>query len=149
MRYLAVITLALLVLTGCQPSFKPDLKAGWHEFLKKDYATGLMHFRPLAEQGDPWAQSSLAGAYKYGKGVTQDGKEAARWYRKAAEQGHAPAQHQLGMMYRDAVIAGGVTRDYKEALHWLRKAAGQGNAVAVQQVDRLEEQLRAEGNWPP
>ena len=34
-----------------------------------------------------------------GRGVPEDDAEAARWYRLAADQGHAIAQHILGIMY--------------------------------------------------
>jgi len=33
--------------------------------------------------------------------VPQDDVEAAKWYRLAAEQGYAPAQANLGVMYRN------------------------------------------------
>ncbi len=39
--------------------------------------------------------------YDEGLGVTQDYAEAMKWYRKAAEQGHAGAQHNLGFMYTE------------------------------------------------
>jgi TPR repeat protein len=32
-----------------------------------------------------------------GKGVPQDDKQAVKWYRLAAEQGHANAQYNLGL----------------------------------------------------
>ena len=53
--------------------------------------------------------------------------EALKWYRKAAEQGHALAQSNLGYMYEKGE---GVTQDYTEAVKWSRKAAKQGNANA-------------------
>ena len=34
--------------------------------------------------------------YRNGQGVTQDNAEAVKWYRKAAEQGYAAAQFNLG-----------------------------------------------------
>jgi TPR repeat protein len=34
--------------------------------------------------------------YEYGYGVVQDYAEAVRWFRLAAEQGHAKAQYNLG-----------------------------------------------------
>jgi TPR repeat protein len=37
--------------------------------------------------------------YAEGQGVPQDHAEAARWYRKAADQGNALAQFGLGLMY--------------------------------------------------
>ena len=41
----------------------------------------------------------LGTKYVKGEGVTQDSAEAAKWYRKAAEQRVAPAQYVLGFMY--------------------------------------------------
>ncbi len=53
--------------------------------------------------------------------------EAVRGYRKAADQGNASAQVNLGAMYAEGL---GVARDFQEALHWYREAARQGEAVA-------------------
>jgi uncharacterized protein len=52
---------------------------------------------------------------------------AAAWYRRAAEQGYAKAQLNLGQMY---LRGRGVSKDYVEALNWIRKAADQGDARA-------------------
>ena len=38
---------------------------------------------------------NLGICYKTGNGVTQSYSEAAKWYRKAADQGHAKAQDAL------------------------------------------------------
>ena len=46
---------------------------------------------------------------------------------KAAEQGDAVAQFNLGSMYRKGQ---GVRQDYQEAIRWFRLAAEQGDAVA-------------------
>ncbi len=46
---------------------------------------------------------------------------------KAAEQGDAKSQYELGMMYDHGM---GVTQDYAEAVKWYRKAAEQGLADA-------------------
>ena len=53
--------------------------------------------------------------------------KAVRWYRLAAEQGHAYAQYNLGLMYRQGE---GVPQDDAEAVRWYRLAAEQGDAVA-------------------
>ena len=37
--------------------------------------------------------------YANGEGVVEDDAEAVRWYRLAADQGVAIAQHNLGLMY--------------------------------------------------
>jgi TPR repeat protein len=49
------------------------------------------------------------------------------WYRKAAEQGNAIAQYNLGDMYR---VGEGVPPDSTAAAGWYRKAAEQGYALA-------------------
>jgi hypothetical protein len=59
--------------------------------------------------------------------VPRDSDEAVRWYRKAAEQGLAPAQYQLALRYANG---DGVARDFEEAVKWYRRAAGQGVAFA-------------------
>ena len=66
--------------------------------------------------------------YYFGRnGVKQDYVEAARWYRAAAEQGHADAQFCLGVMYRNGQ---GVAQSDANAVAWYRKSAEQGNADA-------------------
>ena len=49
------------------------------------------------------------------------------WYRKAAEQGNAAAQFNLGVLYANGK---GVPQSYEEAAKWWRKAAEQGDAAA-------------------
>jgi TPR repeat protein len=53
-----------------------------------------------AEKGDAAAQSSQGSGDDSGRGVPKDRSQAAAWYRKAAEQGDAKAQFNLGLMYR-------------------------------------------------
>ena len=59
--------------------------------------------------------------------MPQNDAEAVRWYRLAAEQGHAGAQGLLGVMYADGR---GVPQDNAEAARWFRLAAEQGHASA-------------------
>ena len=65
--------------------------------------------------------------YANGRGVPQDKAQAVKWYRKAAEQGYAAAQYNLGVMYYNGQ---GVPQDDAEAVKWYRKAAEQGLADA-------------------
>jgi TPR repeat protein len=44
-----------------------------------------------AEQGHTIAQFNLGLCFMYGQGVAKDPVEAVKWYRMAAEQGHADA----------------------------------------------------------
>ena len=64
--------------------------------------------------------------YRDGKnGVTKDLKKAVEYFTKAAEQGHASAQADLGDCYFNG---DGVYKDSDKAVEWYRKAAEQGNA---------------------
>ena len=54
-------------------------------------------------------------------------REAAKRYRKAAEQGHSRAQCNLGVCYDNGW---GVEQDHAEAVRWFHKAAEQGDADA-------------------
>ncbi len=83
--------------------------------------------RQTAEQGDADAQNKLGAIYANGNGVSEDAREAVKWFRKAAEQGFAKAQFNLGNMYSRG--AGG-PEDAREAAKWYRKAAEQGHVMA-------------------
>jgi hypothetical protein len=72
--------------------------------------------------------------YAKGQGVAQDYAKAVSWSRKAADQGNAEAQHNLGVMYFKGQ---GVTQDYAEAVKWFRKAANQGDAEAQKNLADL------------
>ena len=63
--------------------------------------------------------------------------EALKWYRKAAEQGNAEAQINLGGMY---LYGKGVPQDNSKAVKWFRKAAEQENAMAQKNIGWLYEQ---------
>jgi len=119
-----------------------DIHDGREAFKKEDYANaaGLKLLRPLAKQGDVIAQFVLSRAYFFGKGVTQNYQEAAKWMLKAAEQGHTRAQNNLGSMYSEGQ---GVKKDYKEAAKWFRLAAEQGQKMAQNNLAQMY--MRGEG----
>ena len=73
--------------------------------------------------------------YAGGIGVPENNAEAFKWFRKAAEQGHAKAQYNLGLMYDKGQ---GVPQDYAEAVKWYRLAAEQGLDVEVTVFERDE-----------
>jgi TPR repeat protein len=73
--------------------------------------------------------------YQFGKSVEKDFKEAAKWYRSAAEKGLAAAQYALGTMYH---LGQGVMKDAKEGIRWLRKAAEQNYEPASQTLVIIE-----------
>ena len=65
--------------------------------------------------------------YAKGQGVARDYAKAIAWYAKAADQGNANAQFNLGSMYERGQ---GVARNYAKAAEWYAKAADQGKAKA-------------------
>lgn len=75
--------------------------------------------------GDSNAQYNLARLYLEGHGVSQDPRQAARWFNLAAEKGHRPAQALLGDMLFKGI---GVQRQPVRGLTWLAvaRSAGQG-----------------------
>ncbi|MEX0999591.1 MAG: SEL1-like repeat protein [Thermodesulfobacteriota bacterium] len=64
-------------------------------FLVTANAEDLESIKNKADQGFVEAQYSLGFLYKHGQGVRQSYEEAAKWYRKAADQRHAVAQKAL------------------------------------------------------
>lgn len=60
-------------------------------------------------------------------GHTRDFTEALAWYRKAAEQGHADAQSNLGWMY---VYGHGVAQDRRQAHTWVQLAVSRASGDA-------------------
>ena len=61
--------------------------------------------------------------YVNGWGVPKDDKQAVKWYKLAADQGNAPAQFNLGVMYDKGE---GLPEDDQQAVNWYRRAAEQG-----------------------
>ena len=91
--------------------------------------------KEVAEDSLP-EEEMLARAYACleGKGVPQDKAEAARWFRKAAGQGHGEAQYRLAMLF---LSGDGVRRDTAEATRLFRKAAEQGHGEAQYRLAML------------
>ena len=73
------------------------------------------------------AQLCLGLSYDKGLGVPQNDMEAAKWFRKSAEQGYTEAQFCLGFCYEYGC---GVVQNDKEAIKWYRKAAAKGHDEA-------------------
>jgi TPR repeat protein len=67
--------------------------------------------------------------------VPQDYTEAILWYRKAAYQGNAEAEHDLGYMY---YYGQDLPQDYTEARRWYRKAADHGYPEARRALRSIE-----------
>ncbi|MEN8195356.1 MAG: Sel1-like repeat-containing protein kinase family protein [Pseudomonadota bacterium] len=91
---------------------------------KKNVAVARPDFK--AKRGSA-AQPDAEQAFRRGHESfykAADYAAAFKWYRKAAEQGHARAQFALGYMFDQGK---GVERDPAAAIKWFRKAAEQGH----------------------
>lgn len=83
-----------------------------------------------ATAGDAVAQFAVGNAYDSGRGAPRDGEQAMRWYKAAAEQGHAEAQNSVGSGLQ-------ADRKYSEARIWYEKAAAQNHALATNNLAYL------------
>ena len=68
----------------------------------------------------------------------ENNAEAVIWYRKAAEQGHASAQGNLGVMYNTGQ---GVPQDYVQAHMWVNLAASRTTGKVAENARLLRDQL--------
>jgi len=122
----AVTLLAISALLCCSAAVA-GLSEGYEALIRKDYATAIKEYRPLAERGNAEAQYRIGRMYEFGQGYRQDKAQGIAWIRKAAAQNHADAQQELGFIYASG---DGVRRDDVQAVAWFRKAAEQGNPTA-------------------
>lgn len=148
---------------GELPSFlKQGLSTEEQEDLKKqimptldDGMTPEERFKKLrmdAEAGDPDAQNGLGTMFYLGEAVSRDAEgrmmdsdpeAAAGWFYRAAEQGHAGAQFNLGLLY---LHGEGVPQNTSTALEWFTRSAEQGNTDAQNNLGVIY--LTGEGGVP-
>ena len=110
-------------------------RQGVSAFNRQDYVSASQIFIPLAEGGQPAAQSYLGFMFETGRGVPQNYTEAGMWYRRAAEQGDSLAQYSLGLLYDRGF---GVPRDIVEASKWLNLST----AAAPRRVREARARIR-------
>jgi TPR repeat protein len=125
----------------------------------QDYTQATAWYRKAAEKGNLDAQRDLGDLYDNGgvlkmvdapgvgkRLVRDDGggpfpKDfalAAMWYRKAAEQGDAYSQNNLGALYDSGQ---GVPQDYSEAYFWYSLAAARWPAGSAENRDNAAANL--------
>ena len=138
---LFAVALAMLAV-ALYPVFRPHLVSVANRFVEAQRprlesvlkrpderdAAYLQRILPVAERGNVEAQTTVAEAYFYGRGVATNRAEAVRWYARAAEGGYAPAQASLGLC---AFRGWGRAKDVCEAVRWYRLAANQGELSAM------------------
>jgi TPR repeat protein len=100
-----------------------DVKTGVDAWFAGRYGDAVRTWRPMADKGDADAQFNMGQAYRLGRGVPADMKIAQSWFQKAAAQGHAEAQANLGLiLYQNG--------EKKAAMPFIRRAAERGDERA-------------------
>ena len=97
-------------------------------FQRGYYLSALRLAEPLANLGDPAAQTLLGEIYARGLGVPRDEKESARWYAIAAKAGVAEAQFRYALLLIEGKV---VERDDATARDLMKAAADAGNPLAA------------------
>ena len=91
-------------------------------------------FRRTAIRGDACGQYELGICYAIGNGVERNEKKALFLYQKAAEQGHAGSQFEVGSALLEDCKNNRIL--LAEAIGWLQKSAAQGCLQAEKQLAR-------------
>lgn len=121
-------SLALLLyacgLGGCQVATEEKRGVDHiHRALKQHrYHSAVRRAKSMARKGHAKGQTILGLLYRYGVGLEKDVSSAVYWFEKAAEQGEANAENELGHLF----LGKDGPRDIKRAEHWLSKAAEHG-----------------------
>jgi TPR repeat protein len=68
---------------------------GMAAYNRGDYVPAIRLFRPLAETGNPKAQSVIGVMYRKGEGVAKNSSRAFMWLSLAAKRGDARAKAEL------------------------------------------------------
>jgi cell division septation protein DedD len=121
-RHFPVLTAAALALGVASPALA-DVKAGVDAWERGDFAKAVAEWRDPAARGDADAQFNLGQAYKLGRGVPMDLKQAESWYKKAADRGHVQAADNYGLvLFQD--------NRREEAMPYIRASAARGEPRA-------------------
>lgn len=93
-----------------------------------------------ANNGDPFAQTTLGVCYELGEGVAKDTERAVYWYTQAVEKGWAGGLVRLGKCYAEGI---GVAKDSKKAVElWMMATQVPSQARSVQET-HIQEALAA------
>jgi hypothetical protein len=103
------------------------------KYLESHSSKASTTWKQAAELGMPEGQFLWALCLSKGYGVARDETEGFKWLCKAAGQGFANAQSNLGYCYDNGI---GVSKDEYEAVKWYRKAAEQGDTGAQEALKR-------------
>lgn len=111
-----------MLIVGASTAYA-DVKAGVDAWGAGDYARAVAEWRAPAAAGDPDAQFNLAQAYRLGRGVGEDPRQAETLYARAAARGHLKAADNYGLLlFQDG--------RREEAMPYITSAAERGDPRA-------------------
>jgi len=122
MRYLFAVLLA----SGAAHATAADLRNGALAFSRGDLPVAVRELRPLAEEGNPFAQYMLGVALANAKPPLLNVAEGESWLAKSAALGNVAAMRSLGQLN----MFGRNPPDRAQAEKWLQAAADRGDAEA-------------------
>lgn len=137
--FLVATSVTVLLLAIGDFAEAASFRQGVSAFNRQDYVSASQIFIPLAELGEPAAQSYLGFMFETGRGVPQNYTEAAMWYRRAAEQGDSLAQYSLGLLYDKGF---GVPRNIIEASKWVNLSTAAAPRRAREARARIRDAIR-------
>ncbi len=121
-RSFGLLGAALVALGAASPALA-DVKAGVDAWERGEFDRAVTEWRDPAAKGDPDAQFNLGQAYKLGRGVPMDLKQAESWYKKAADRGHVQASDNYGLvLFQD--------NRREEAMPFIRASSARGEPRA-------------------
>lgn len=136
---LALIAQGLLV----APAHALGTRQGAHP-ITNIYIAEWSKLKHSADLGDVNSQFMLANFYyapPADSSLPKSLSKAAKYYRMAARQNHAPSQHNLGVL----LLKGqGVERNRAEAYAWFQLASQQGYRAAAEAIVTLKPHLSPE-----
>lgn len=126
-RWFVAIIVSLGLVGPAMAGPYEDAIAGYEAEQQGNFAEALRLYTKAAEQGNDYAQFSLASLYLTGSGVAQDSAKAVEWFGKSAAQGNVDSQFNLALILDSG---SGIAENDAEAAKWYAGPAEQGNVEA-------------------
>jgi TPR repeat protein len=133
-RRIGALVLGCLLAQFNHAATADELTDALIRYAMHDYSRAIEMLTPLADRGDPVAQTKLGLIYARGEGVARDDVAALGWLTRAAEQDQSEAQFELGVMYRDGV---GTPANGRLAMHWFERATERGVPHAFNAIGEM------------
>lgn len=106
---------------GAMNGIVAEARCGWAyergDGRPQEYAKAFILYLHAAQKGDAVAQDLLGRLYRDGHGVPENAVEAAKWFRKSADQLSNDGKADLGILYAEG--GKNFPPNYAEAFFWL------------------------------